>query len=145
MSGLKPDTLYYYRVQGTAANGTLYASSVMTFRTAKVIAAGPVNLASLDAGARIVAVSSNFGGGANDGSWGANSAIDGRKTTAWSTNGDGDAGFVEIALAREVRQSQLLRFLLEASAGSTWLFRRHLDVRYGCPEPVQGICASAGG
>ena len=103
LSGLKPDTLYYYRVQGTAADGTLYASSVMTFRTPKAAAAGPLNLASLEAGARIVAVSSNFGGAANDGSWGANSAIDGRRTTEWSTNGDGDAGFVEIALAREAR------------------------------------------
>ncbi len=103
LSGLKPDTIYYYRVQGTAADGTLYASSVMSFRTPKQAAAGPVNLASLEAGARVLSVSSNFGGAANDGSWGANSAIDGRRTTAWSTNGDGDAGFVEIALAREAR------------------------------------------
>jgi hypothetical protein len=103
LSGLKPDTLYYYRVQGTAADGTLYASAVSTFRTPKAAASGPVNLASLAAGARIVAVSSNYGSAPNDGSWGANSAIDGKRTTAWSTNGDGDAGFVEIALAREAR------------------------------------------
>jgi hypothetical protein len=103
LSGLKPDTEYFYRVQGTAADGTLYASAVMTFRTPKQAAAGPVNLASLEAGARIASVSSNYGGAANDGSWGANSAIDGQRTTAWSTNGDGDAGFVEIALAREAQ------------------------------------------
>ncbi len=103
LTGLKPDTLYYYRVQGTAADGTLYASAVMTFRTPKQAAAGPLNLASLEAGARVVAVSSNYGGAPNDGSWGANSAIDGQRTTAWSTNGDGDAGFVEIALAREAQ------------------------------------------
>ncbi len=103
LGGLKPDTTYYYRVQGTAADGTLYASSVMTFRTPKAAAAGPVNLAGLEAGAQVINVSSNFGGGANDASWGANSAIDGRRTTEWSTNGDGDAGFVEIALAREAR------------------------------------------
>jgi hypothetical protein len=103
ISGLKADTLYHYRVQGTAADGTLYASAVMTFRTPKAVAAGLVNLASLAEGARIVAVSSNYGSAPNDGSWGANSAIDGRRTTEWSTNGDGDAGFVEIALAREAR------------------------------------------
>ncbi len=103
ISGLKADTLYHYRVQGTAADGTLYASAVMTFRTPKAAAAAAVNLASLSAGARIVAVSSNYGGAANDGYWGANSAIDGQRTTEWSTDGDGDGGFVEIALAREAR------------------------------------------
>lgn len=131
LSGLKPDTLYYYRVQGTAADGTLYASAVMTFRTSKQAAAGPVNLASLEEGAQIVAVSSNYGGAANDGSWGANSAIDGQRTTAWSTNGDGDAGFVEIALAREARlgavevwtrtmsnnTAQIYRFTLTTDSG----------------------------
>ena len=131
LSGLKPDTLYYYRVQGTATDGTLYASAVMTFRTSKQAAAGPVNLASLEAGAQIVAVSSNYGGAANDGSWGANSAIDGQRTTAWSTNGDGDAGFVEIALAREARlgavevwsrtmsnnTAQIYRFTLTTDSG----------------------------
>lgn len=103
ISGLKPDTLYHYRVQGTAADGTLYASSVMTFRSPKAAAGGPVNLASLTEGARIVAVSSNYGSAPNDGSWGANNAIDGRRTTEWSSNGDGDGGYVEIALAREAR------------------------------------------
>lgn len=103
LSGLKPDTLYHYRVQGTGIDGTLYASSVMTFRTPKAAAEGPLNLAGLEAGGRIVNVSSNFGAGPNDGSWGANSAIDGRRNTEWSSNGDGDGGFVEIALAREAR------------------------------------------
>jgi len=103
IAGLKPDTLYHYRVQGTAADGTLYASSVITFRTPKAAALESVNLASLAQGARIVAVSSNYGSAANDGSWGADSAIDGRRTTEWSSNGDGDAGFIEIALAREFR------------------------------------------
>jgi hypothetical protein len=81
----------------------LYASSVITFRTPKAAALGSINLASLAQGARIVAVSSNYGSAANDGSWGADSAIDGRRTTEWSSNGDGDAGFIEIALAREFR------------------------------------------
>ncbi len=103
LSGLKPDTEYHYRVQGTAVDGTLYASAVMTFRTPRAAPAGPLNLASLDAGGRIVDVSSNFGSGPNDGSWGADSAIDGSRTTEWSSNGDGDGGFVEIALAREAR------------------------------------------
>ena len=48
----------------------------------------------------MTAVSSNFGGGANDAGWGANSAIDGSRATEWSTNGDGDKGFIEIELAK---------------------------------------------
>jgi hypothetical protein len=53
----------------------------------------------LQAGARVVAVSSNFGGAANDGTWGANSAIDGNRGTAWSSNGDGNDAFIEVELA----------------------------------------------
>jgi hypothetical protein len=97
ITGLKPDTTYFYRVQGTAVDGTLYVSAVQTFHTPKADANAPLNLASLDAGARVTAVSSNFGGGANDASWGANSAIDGSRASEWSTNGD--KGFIEIEFA----------------------------------------------
>ena len=123
IAGLKPDTLYYYRVQGTAADGTLYASSVMTFRTPKAAATGPLNLASLEAGGRIVAVSSNFGGGSNDGSWGANSAIDGRRTTEWSTDDDGDGGYVEIALAREARLAAIEVWSRSMSNNTAQIFK----------------------
>ncbi len=131
IAGLKPDTLYYYRVQGTAADGTLYASSVMTFRTPKAAAAGPLNLASLEAGGRIVAVSSNFGGGPNDGSWGANSAIDGRRTTEWSTDGDGNGGFVEISLAREARLGAIEVWTRSMSNNTAQIFKFTLTTDKG--------------
>lgn len=131
IAGLKPDTLYYYRVQGTAADGTLYASSVMTFRTPEAAATGPLNLASLEAGGRIVAVSSNFGGGPNDGSWGANSAIDGRRTTEWSTDGDGDGGFVEIALAREARLAAIEVWTRSMSNNTAQIFKFTLTTDKG--------------
>ena len=97
--GLEPDTEYHYRVQGTAADGTLYAGEDATFRTLPAEIKQEVNLASPAAGARVVAVSSNFGGAANDGSWGANSAIDGQRGTAWSSSGDGNAAFIEVEFA----------------------------------------------
>jgi hypothetical protein len=97
--GLEPDTAYHYRVQGTAADGTLYLGPDATFRTLPTDGTSAVNLASLEVGARVVAVSSNFGGAANDGTWGANSAIDGQRGTAWSSDGDGDGAFIEIQLA----------------------------------------------
>ena len=106
--GLKPDTEYFYRVQGAGADGAVYVGEVMTFRTPNQIAArGRENLASLAKGARVMDVSSNYGGAGNDGSWGANSAIDGRRTTAWSTNGDGNDGFVEVELARRARLGEV--------------------------------------
>jgi hypothetical protein len=97
--GLEPDTEYHYRVQGTAADGTLYVGEDGTFRTLPAQETTEVNVASLQAGARVVAASSNFGGAANDGTWGANSAIDGNRGTAWSSNGDGNDAFIEIELA----------------------------------------------
>ena len=133
ITGLKPDTTYFYRVQGTAVDGTLYVSKVQTFHTPKRDANAALNLASLDAGARVTAVSSNFGGGANDASWGANSAIDGSRATEWSTNGDGDKGFIEIEFAKssdvgaiEVwtrsmsnNTAQIFEFTVTADSGQT--------------------------
>ncbi len=97
LSGLRPDTEYFFRVQGTGADGTLYLGPVQNFRTLAAVAA-PRDLAKLSEGAQVVAVSSNYGGAPNEGAWGANGAIDGSRGTAWSSNGDGDAAFIEIAL-----------------------------------------------
>jgi len=99
LHGLAPDTEYHYRVQGTAPDGTLYVGEDATFRTSPMQEDAPANLASQEAGAKVVAVSSNFGGAANDRPWGADSAIDGNRATAWSSNGDGDEAFIEIEFA----------------------------------------------
>lgn len=99
LSGLKPATGYFFRVQGVAADGTLYVGEVQSFSTLAPPADAPINLAALEAGARVSAVSSNYGGAKNDESWGANGAIDGSRASAWSSSGDGDDAFIEIALA----------------------------------------------
>jgi hypothetical protein len=103
LTGLEPDTVYHYRVQGAAADGTLYVGEDATFRTASRVVAAEVNLASLEAGARVIDVSSNFGGAPNDGVFGANSALDGNRATAWSSAGDGDDAFIEIELSDRAR------------------------------------------
>ncbi len=103
MVGLKPDTEYRYRVQGTAADGTLYMSSVLSFRTPPAPAAEKANLASIAGGARVVAVSSNYADGANDSAWGANKALDGSGGTAWSSFDDGNEAYIEIALSGPAR------------------------------------------
>ena len=65
------------------------------------------NLASPEQGARIVGVSSNYGGGANDSSFGAEKALDGDPTTAWSSNGDGGDAWLEIELPSRTHVSSL--------------------------------------
>jgi len=100
LGGLKSQTTYFYRLQGTALDGTMYISEVMSFTTAITTEQNEINLASLNEGAMITQVSSNFGGVANHQTWGANSAIDENPATAWSSNGDGDDAFLEITLAQ---------------------------------------------
>ena len=99
MPGLEPETEYHYRVQGSAADGTIFVGEDATFTTPAVVVSEETNLAALSAGGRVIAVSSNFGGAANDETWGANSAIDGNGATAWSSNGDGNDAFIEIQFA----------------------------------------------
>jgi hypothetical protein len=101
--GLEPDTEYHYRVQGTAPDGTLYVSEDRVFRTLPAQESAEANLASAQAGARVIAVSSNFGGVANDETWGADSAVDGSRGSAWSSDGDGDDAFIEIELAEPTK------------------------------------------
>jgi hypothetical protein len=120
--GLKPDTEYHYRVQGTAPDGTLYISHDMAFRTLPAEETAEINLALLEGGARIVAVSSNFGGAANDGPWGANSAIDGNRGTAWSSNGDGNNAFIEIELAQPAKVHAVEVWTRSMSDGTAHIF-----------------------
>ena len=56
------------------------------------------NLALIARGARVVAVSSNFGGGGVESAYGASNALDGDSSTEWSSDGDGDNAWIEIEL-----------------------------------------------
>lgn len=106
LPGLTPNTTYHYRLTLTDEQAHVYQSEDLTFTTAPSEPPPPAarpegeNVASLAAGARVIAVSSNFGGGDNDSSFGANKAIDGEPSTEWSSNGDGDDAWIEIELAQ---------------------------------------------
>jgi hypothetical protein len=89
LSPLQPGTTYLYRLQGTAADGTLYVSRVMSFRTPDAPPSGE----DLARGATIADVSSEFGAG-----WEATRAIDGDLGTEWSSRGDGDDAFIVLDL-----------------------------------------------
>jgi len=108
LTGLQPDTLYYARLQGVGPDGALYRSEEYTFRTGPAAAeGGQPNLARPENGARLVGVSSNYGGGADDSSFGALNALDGNPATQWSSDGDGDAAWIEIELAAETRVTRI--------------------------------------
>ncbi|MBI4312863.1 MAG: discoidin domain-containing protein [Chloroflexi bacterium] len=116
LANLQPNTTYHIRLQGVGPDGSLYQSRDYTIQTppgSVLPQATPApnanagdrpsgdNLALLAHGGRITGVSSNFGGGGNASTYGANNAIDGDPTTQWSSNGDGDNAWIEITLASE--------------------------------------------
>ena len=100
LSGLEPETTYYFRVQGVDDDGVIYLSEVMTFTTPPLDDSPIENLASPLQGAEVTGYSSAFGGAALDERWGAASAFDDNPNTEWSSAGDGDDAWIEIKLAK---------------------------------------------
>jgi hypothetical protein len=95
---LQPGTTYYYLAQATSATGDSAESEMFSFQTlaASDSTVGRQNVALLSEGTSIVAVSSNYGGAANDQSWGIDNAFDGSMASEWSSDFDGSEAFVEI-------------------------------------------------
>jgi len=98
LPGAEAGNTYFFRVQGSTANGNQYRSELGTFTLPEledgmageeVIARGD-NLA-LDA--TLVEASSVFGAG-----WEAENAVDGDTNTEWASSDDGDEGFISIDL-----------------------------------------------
>ncbi len=103
MRGLKPETQYFYRFQGSDRDGNFYVSKVMSFTTKSAEEKADLgkNIALTSLGAKVVDVSSNYANGDNDSTWGANNAIDGNPNSEWSSNGNGNDSFITIELASE--------------------------------------------
>ena len=100
LSGLEPETEYFYRVQGVDDAGTLYISDIMSFTTPPQDTSENLNLASAENGAEIIGFSSAFGGAGVDETWGAGMAFDGSPNSEWSSAGDGNDAWVEVKLAQ---------------------------------------------
>jgi hypothetical protein len=101
--GLEPDSVYHLRITITDAESNVYQSEDLTFSTIQGTGQKkPVgtNVVSANDGAKVVGVSSNWGGGGPDSSFGANKAIDGNSSTEWSSDSDGDNAWIEIELAQ---------------------------------------------
>ena len=128
LAGLTPATVYYYRVQGTASDGTLFVGNVQKFTTASLPTDVQTDLATIAAGARVVAVSSNFGGAENHQSWGANWAIDGGRQKAWSSAGDGNDAFIEIELQEQARIGEVSVWTRSMSDGTARILKFQLTI-----------------
>ncbi|MGH2363011.1 MAG: discoidin domain-containing protein [bacterium] len=109
LPGLQPDTVYHVRITAVDVQARIYQSGDLTFKTLAAAANRPAgrNVASVSAGARVVGVSSNYRGQGIAGTYGGNQAIDGDPATEWSSNGDGDAAWIEVELARPYRISAI--------------------------------------
>ncbi|WP_346621782.1 discoidin domain-containing protein [Blastococcus montanus] len=97
MRGLEPGTEYFYRVQGSGADGSLYRSELMSFRTLPAEAGAGAG-ANVAPGAEVVDVSSEFSD-----AFAAANAVDGDLGTEWSSRGDGDDASITVDLGRDVR------------------------------------------
>jgi len=121
LPGAEQGKTYFFRVQGSTADGRQFRSPTDTFTIP--VSAPPsgdamgggdtmaVHGANLALGATIVEASSEFGPG-----WEAANAIDGDGTTEWATKGDGDGGFITIDLGSP-----------QSVVGTEFITRRMLD------------------
>lgn len=102
LPGLQRDTVYHFRLTAVDVQARIYQSRDLTFKTLPAVSGRPQgqNVASITAGAKVVGVSSNYGGEGNTSAYGANHAIDGDPTTEWSSNGDGNKAWIAIELAK---------------------------------------------
>lgn len=95
LPGAEAGNTYFYRLQGSGADGTIYVSDTMTFtlppRDDAVDA--PDLGANLATGATVVDVSSEFSSG-----FAAENAVDGDLSTEWSSAGEGDEASITIDL-----------------------------------------------
>jgi len=101
LPGAQPGKTYFYRLQGSGADGTLYQSELMTFtlppaEATSSEASAPEHGENLALGTTVVETSSDFSA-----SWSGANAIDGDLSTEWSSAGDGDDAFITIDLGSE--------------------------------------------
>ena len=125
LPGAEAGKTYFYRLQGSAADGTLYQSELLTFTlrpgdgtpTDDAAAEHGVNVAE---GATVIEVSSEFSE-----SWSGANAFDGDLNTEWSSAGDADEAFVTIDLgsAQEIAGVEFLtRSMADGSATTETFF-----------------------
>ncbi|MEA3502859.1 MAG: discoidin domain-containing protein [Actinomycetota bacterium] len=124
LPGAEAGGTYFYRLQGSAADGTLYQSELMTFTlppsdeasSGDGAAEHGVNVAE---GATVVEVSSEFSS-----SWSGANAVDGDLNTEWSSAGDAGDAFITIDLgsAQEIAAVEFLTRTMADGSATTQTF-----------------------
>ncbi len=117
LPGAEPGVTYYFKVQGSTADGTLYESEVETFlipERAEDASSDQADLGpNLALDATVVEASSEFSD-----SFAAGNAIDGDLATEWATSGNGDDAFITIDLG-EVLSIAGTEFVTRSMADGT--------------------------
>lgn len=111
LTGLAPETTYFYRLQGVGPDGTLYQSELLSFTTPEAQETAASNNLALSAS--VVDVSSEFST-----AFAAANAIDGDSATEWSSRGDGDEAYLTIDLGAEATVTRMRFVTREMSDGS---------------------------
>ena len=97
LPGAEPGVTYFFTIQGTTADGQLFASEMDTFtlpeREDTAMDENPLHGANLALSATVIDVSSEFSD-----AWAGSKATDDDLATEWATAGDGDLGFLTIDL-----------------------------------------------
>lgn len=121
----EPGGTYFYRLQGSTADGTLFQSELMTFTLPPAeVSNQPDRGTNLALGATIVEVSSEFSA-----AWTGANAVDGDLATEWSSAGDGDEGFITIDLGtpRSVGGVEFLTRSMTDGSATTSMFTIRVD------------------
>jgi hypothetical protein len=124
LPGAEAGQTYFYRLQGSAADGTLYQSELLTFtlppddgvNSDDASADHGVNVVE---GATVVEVSSEFSA-----SWSGANAVDGDLNTEWSSAGDADDAFITVDLgsAQEIAGVEFLTRTMANGSATTETF-----------------------
>lgn len=143
LPGAVQGTEYYFRVQGSTADGRLFQSDTATFTipvTEPEESANGPDRPNLATAASVVEASSTFGAG-----WEAELALDDDLNTEWATSGDGDAGHLTIDLGR-VTQIDGVEFVTRSMLNGTAITESYTvtvgDQIFG-PFPAASPAASA--
>ena len=134
LEDLAADAEIFWRARAEAADGTVAYSDVMSFRTAMMDEGPDIPLQNFAVEADVTEVSSNFGGGDNDSTWGISNAFDGAMSTEWATNGDGDDAYVTVDLG-QVRKVTHFAFRSREMTDGTSIIQS-VQLRFDGADPI---------
>ncbi len=118
LPGAVPGQTYFFRVQGSTADGTLYQSPLATF-TLPEVPEGAAPEGSVEVGPNLaLAGTISFVSSEFSDAWSASNAIDDDLSTEWSSRGDGDGAAIEVDLG-SVQPIGGVEFVTRAMADGT--------------------------